>query len=70
MKNKILFFFINKTLNCLINAKYFIKLNFKNVYYRIKIKFENKQKIVFRTRYELFEYAIMLFELINALIIF
>ena len=36
-------FFINKkTLNRLMNVKYFTKLNFKNVYYRIKIKKNHK----------------------------
>ena len=42
LKNKVSLFFINKTLNRLISVKYFIKLNFKNVYYRIRIKLENK----------------------------
>ena len=57
-------------LNRLIDVKYFTKLNFKNVYYRIKIKKIHKWKIAFRTRYELFKYAIMSFDLINVLTIF
>ena len=42
IKNRYFLFFINKTLNRLINAQYFTKLNFKNVYYRICIRVKNK----------------------------
>ena len=42
IKNRYFLFFINKTLNRLINAQYFTKLNFKNIYYRICIRVENK----------------------------
>ena len=42
IKNKILFFLIKKILNCLIDVRYFIKLNFKDVYHRIKIKKNNE----------------------------
>ena len=42
IKNYYFLFFINKTLNRLINAQYFTKLNFKNIYYRIRIRVENK----------------------------
>ena len=70
IKNKILLLFIDETLNRLIEFVYFIKLNLKNAYYRIQIKIDNKWKIVFRTRYEFFEYAMMFFELTNALTTF
>ena len=36
------FFFIDETLNRLINARYFIKLNLRDVYYRIRIREKNK----------------------------
>ena len=42
----------------------------KNAYHRIKIKFDDEWKIVFRTRYEFFEYAIMFFEFVNVSTIF
>ena len=42
IKNKCLFFLIDETLNRLISAIYFIKLNFKNAYYRIKIRKNNE----------------------------
>ena len=70
IKNRISLSFIDETLNRLVEAVYFIKLNLKNAYYRIKIKVDNEWKIAFRTRYELFKYAIMFFELANALTIF
>ena len=42
IKNKILLSFINETLNCLINVAYFTKLDFKNIYYKIRIREENE----------------------------
>ena len=37
VKNRHSLFLINKTLNRLNDIKKFIKLNFKNIYYRIRI---------------------------------
>ena len=42
IKNCYFLFFIDKTLNCLIDARYFTKLNFKNIYYRICIRAKNE----------------------------
>ena len=42
IKNHYSLFLITKILNRLCEFKYFIKLNFKNVYYRIKIKIDNE----------------------------
>ena len=42
IKNRYFLFFIDEMLNCLINARYFTKLNFKNVYYCICIRAKNK----------------------------
>ena len=36
------FFLISETLNCLCESKIFIKLNFKNVYYKLRIKVDNE----------------------------
>ena len=66
IKNKYLFSLIDETLNRLVNAAYFIKLDFKNAYYRIKIRKNDEWMTMFRTRYDHFEYAIMSFELVNA----
>ena len=41
-KNKHLLSFIDETLNRLINITYFIKLNLKNIYYRIRIRENNE----------------------------
>jgi len=42
IKNKYSLFLIEKTLNRLINAVYFTKLDFKNTYYQIRIRQDNK----------------------------
>ena len=42
LKNKIFLFFIEKTFDRFVNAKYFTKFNFKNVYHKIRIKTKNK----------------------------
>ena len=42
IKNKCSFFLIDETLNCLMNVVYFIKLNLKDVYHRIKIHKNNE----------------------------
>ena len=42
LKNKFFLFFIEKIFDCFVNAKYFTKFNFKNVYYKIRIKTKNK----------------------------
>ena len=42
LKNKFFLFFIEKTFNRFVDAKYFIKFDFKNVYYKIRIKTKNK----------------------------
>ena len=46
-------------------AWWFIKLDLRNAFNLIRIKQENEWKTAFRTKYELFEYLIMSFELIN-----
>ena len=69
-KNRHSLFLITQILNQLSDSAYFIKLNFKNVYHRIRIRKNDEWKTTFRTRYEHFEYMMMSFELTNASIIF
>ena len=69
-KNRHFLFLITQILNQLFDFAYFIKLNFKNVYHRIRIRKDNEWKTTFRTRYEHFEYIIMSFELTNASVTF
>ena len=47
-------------------VKIFSKINFKNGYNLIRIKEGDEWKIVFRTRYSLYEYLVILFGLYNA----
>ena len=70
IKNKISLSLIDETLNRLMNVAYFIKLNLKNAYYRIKIKTNNEWKIAFRTRYDFFEYVVIFFDFVNVSTIF
>ena len=70
IKNRCLFLLINKTLNRLVSAAYFIKLDFKDAYHRIKIHKNDEWMTTFRTRYDHFEYAIMSFELVNVSVTF
>ena len=42
IKNRYLLFLINEILNRLINVCYFTKLDFRNVYYCIRIRKKNK----------------------------
>ena len=42
IKNRHFFFLIFETLNRLCESKIFIKLNLKNVYYKLRIKIDNE----------------------------
>ena len=42
LKNKKFLFFIEKTFDRFVNAKYFTKFDFKNVYHKIRIKTKNE----------------------------
>jgi len=64
-KNRHLFPFIKETLNRLQGAAVFTKLNIRNIYHRIKIRKKDEWKIIFRTRYNHFEYIVIFFGLIN-----
>ena len=70
IKNKCLFLLINETLNRLVSAAYFIKLDFKNAYHWIKICKSDEWMKTFRIRYDHFEYAVIFFEFVNVSVIF
>ena len=70
IKNKCLLSLIDKTLNRLMNAAYFIKFDFKNIYHRIKIYKDDEWMTTFCIHYDHFEYAVMSFEFVNSLVIF
>ena len=42
IKNRYFFFLIFETLNRLCESKIFIKLNFKNIYHKLRIKIDDK----------------------------
>ena len=54
----------------LIKIKIFIKLNIRQVFYRIKIKKSIKNLIIFYIKYDLYKYKILLFSLYNDFIFF
>ncbi len=65
VKNRYSLLRISETLNRLSWAKIFIKLNIISAFNRLRIKEEDEALIVFHTRFELFKYLVMLFDLCN-----
>ncbi len=61
---------ISETLNHLSQAKIFIKLNIISAFNWLWIKEEDEAFIVFCTRFELFKYLVMLFNLCNEFVFF
>jgi hypothetical protein len=52
-------------LNQLFRVKIFIKLNLRDIYYKLYIKQGNKWKTAFKTQYSHFKYLVMPFRLTN-----
>ena len=61
---------ISEILNRLGEVVVFTKLDLRNVYHLIRIKEGHEQITVFRTRFGLFEYLVLLFSLSNGLVTF
>ena len=57
---------IRNTLVKLCMTKWYIKFDIIIAFNEIRIKEGHEEKIVFLTRYDLFEYVVMLFDLYNA----
>ena len=70
VKNRYSLFLISETLNCLSQAKIFIKLNIISAFNQLRIKEEDEAFIIFHTRFELFKYLVMLFNLCNKSVLF
>jgi len=70
LKNKCFLLLINEAFNHLADIKWFIKLDIKNAFNKLCIWKENEWKMTFHTRFDLYEYLVMLFDLINALTFF
>ena len=70
IKNKYLISLIINILNRLKRTKIFTKLNIREAYNLIRIKFENEWKTTFKTKYENFEYRVLSFELTSNFVTF
>lgn len=70
IKNRNAPFLIRETLIKLCIIKIFNKFDIITTFNEIRMKKKNEEKITFLTRYDLFEYVMMLFELCNAFNIF
>jgi hypothetical protein len=66
VKNRYSLSLISETLNRIVDVKYFIKLDIIATYNKLRIKKRNEWKTAFRTRYDMYEYKVVSFELANA----
>jgi hypothetical protein len=70
LKNRHFLPLISETLDRLGGVRIFSKFDFRDVYYRIRIRKGDEWKMAFRTRYGYYEYDVMPFGLTNAPTIF
>ncbi len=70
VKNRHSLSLISETLNRFSKVKQFTKLDLKNVYHCLRIQCKDEWKMTFCIHYDHFKYMIMLFNLINASVIF
>ena len=70
IKNRYLLPLITKIIDQVTRAKYFSKIDLKEVYYQIYIKAGDKWKTVFRTCYGHYKFLVISFSLTNVLAIF
>lgn len=66
VKNRLALPLISETLDRVVGAARFTKLDLRDAYHRIRIKRGDEWKTAFRTRYGHFEYLVMPFGLTNA----
>ena len=65
LKNRYSLSLFRETLNRLNSVKYYFKIDIIVAFNHLRIVFDEKYKIAFRTRYDLYEYFVMSFELVN-----
>jgi len=65
VKNQYSLSLIQEILNRLTKIKYYIKLDIIAVFNKLQMTYEDEWKIAFRTRYDLYEYNVLLFKLTN-----
>ena len=70
IKNKYPLPFIKNLIDQLSQTKYFLKIDLRDTFHRIRVNPGDYWKTAFRTRYGHFKYTVIPFNLINALIIF
>ena len=70
VKNRYPLPLIDTLLNRLESVKYFTRLDLQNVYHLIRIQKGDEWKTAFKTRYGLYKYTVMPFDLINASVTF
>ena len=70
IKNRNVSFLIRDILTKLCNVKIYNKFDIIVVFNEIKMRSRNEKKTIFFTRYDLYEYVIMFFELCNVSSIF
>ena len=66
VKNQYSLLLITEVLDRLSSVKIFSKLNIKDAYHCIRIQVSDEWKTVFQTWFDLFEYLILFFDLMNA----
>ncbi len=66
VKNRYSLSLINETFDWIVDVKYFIKFDIIAAYNKLRIKKKDEWKTAFRTRYDMYEYKIVSFELANA----
>ena len=65
-KNRYFMSLVQKTFDRICDFKYFIKIDIMTTFNRLRMNLENEKYTAFRTRFDLFEYLVMLFDLCNA----
>jgi hypothetical protein len=65
IKNRYALFLIEEFIDRLFDVAIYIKLDIRNIYYRIRVYFGDEWKIAFRTRYGYYKYMMIFFDLIN-----
>ncbi|GKE11583.1 putative reverse transcriptase domain-containing protein [Tanacetum coccineum] len=70
IKNRCPLPMIDNLFDQLQGSRYFLKINFRSGYHRLRVREEDIPKTAFRTRYEHFEFMVMPFGLTNAPAVF
>ena len=64
-KNRYFMSFVQKIFDRICDFKYFIKIDIITAFNCLRMNFESEKYTIFRIRFDLFKYLIMLFDLCN-----